>query len=98
MIVALRFLASITRQWNGKNCRVRRVSTVTCTQGITTEKRNAPDAVVAFLFPGKTQETGSAWSRFYRVYQFCAFVCRRHGTFLIRFSNLNGGDDPRSLP
>lgn len=33
--------------------------------------------VVALLFRGKTQETGSAWTRLYRVYLFCVLVCLR---------------------
>lgn len=33
--------------------------------------------VVALLFRGKTQETGSAWTRRYRVYLFCVLVCLR---------------------
>ena len=34
-----------------------RVTLDTYTQAVTTEKRKAQDAVVALLFPGKTQET-----------------------------------------
>lgn len=33
--------------------------------------------VVALLFRGKTQETGSAWTRLYRVYLFCVLVWLR---------------------
>jgi integrase len=34
-----------------------RVTLDTYTQAVTTEKHNAQEAVVALLFPGKTQET-----------------------------------------
>jgi integrase len=36
-----------------------RVTLDTYTQAVTTEKRNAQEAVVALLFPEKTQETQS---------------------------------------
>lgn len=50
--------------------------------------------VVALLFSGKAQETGSVWTRPYRVYLFCVFVClRQNGTFLIHCLILNGGGD-----
>jgi hypothetical protein len=62
-----------------------RVTLDTYTQAVTTEKRNAQEAVVALLFPEKTQETQAPRnSCLARQYLFFAFLCpRENGAFSI---------------
>ena len=54
-----------------------RVTLDTYTQAVTTEKRNAQEAVVALLFPEKPQETKLCLDRLCFLYLFCAFLCPR---------------------
>lgn len=53
-----------------------RVTLDTYTQAIATEKRNAQDPW-SRCCSEERQETGSAWTRLYRVYLFCVLVCLR---------------------
>ncbi len=59
-----------------------RVTLDTYTRAVTTEKRNAREAVVALLFPGKHKKGKLYLDRLHRVYPFCAFLCRRENGVL----------------
>jgi hypothetical protein len=71
-----------------------RVTLDTYTQAVTTEKRKAQEAMVALLFPGKTQERelclGGLPSS---VPILCLFVPTRKWSAFGKFFRKNGGDD-----
>src|SRR5215469_4866783 len=54
-----------------------RVTLDTYTQAVTTEKRNAQEAVVALLFPEKRRKRKLCLDGLYFLYLFCAFLCPR---------------------
>lgn len=68
--------------WNCRSCRRAASVDDSCDAryvhaGDRNREAQCAGPVVALLFRGKTQETGSAWTRLYRVYLFCVLVCLR---------------------
>src|ERR1700730_5501437 len=71
-----------------------RVTLDTYTQAVTTEKRNAQEAVVALLFREKTQETQALLRKtLFPVPILCLFVPTRKWSTFGKFLKRNGGDD-----
>src|SRR5262245_561714 len=69
-----------------------RVTLDTYTQAVTTEKRNAEEAVVTLLCPEKTQEALLGRTLF-PVPILCLFVPTREWSASGKFLRMNGGDD-----